>query len=464
MESQQPFDLVIIGGGPAGYTSAIRAAQLGFRTAIIESESALGGTCLRVGCIPSKALLESSELYSEAKYKLGDHGIKIPTVDLDLTAMLRRKDQTVKTLTQGIDGLMRKNKVTRFTGHGKILAAGKVAVESKEGVQELSTKYILIATGSVASGLRGVEFQGELIGTSTEALSYQQVPEHLVVIGAGVIGLELGSVWRRLGSKVTVLEYLDRIFPEMDLEIANEAQKIFTKQGLEFKLGTKVTGARVEGGKVVVEAEGREPLVADRVLVAVGRSPNTKGLGLENIGVELDKRGRIPVDEHFQTSCKGVFAVGDVKDGAMLAHKAEEEGVACVEQLKNGFGHVNYDAIPNVVYTMPEIASVGRSEEQLKAAGVPYKKGSFPFMANARARAIGHTEGKVKILAHAETDRLLGIHIIGAHAGDMIAEAAVAMEFGASAEDLARTCHAHPTLSEILKEAALDVDKRAINF
>lgn len=463
MESTQ-FDLVVIGGGPAGYTAAIRAAQLDFKVACIESEAALGGTCLRVGCIPSKALLESSELYIEAKEKYGEFGIKIGAIELDLAAMLRRKDQTVKTMAAGIEFLFKKRKVARFQGHGKIIAPGRIAVESSTGTTELEAKHTLICTGSKVAKLRGVEFHGDLIGTSTEALTYPEVPKHLVVIGAGVIGLELGSVWRRLGAKVTVLEYLDRIFPEMDFEIAKEAQKLFEKQGIEFRLGSRVTGARVQDGRCIVEADGQAPIECDRVLVAVGRVPNTDGLGLENIGVQVDKRGRIAVDPHYQSSVPGIYAVGDVIDGPMLAHKAEEEAAACVEYLKTGYCHVNYDAIPSVVYTAPEIASVGKSEEQLKAAGIEYKRGVFPFLANGRARALGHTDGRAKVLADAQTDRILGVHIIGPRAGDLIAEAAVAIEFGASAEDLGRACHAHPTLAEVVKEASLDVQKRAINI
>jgi dihydrolipoamide dehydrogenase len=459
------FDLVVIGAGPGGYVAAIRAAQLGLNTACIESESRLGGTCLRVGCIPSKALLEASEHYYEARTSFAETGIKVGEVGLDLNTMLGRKDRIVGELTRGIDGLFKKNKVTRVLGRGRIAGAGQVAVDGPEGTKVLSAKHILIATGSKVAPLPGVEVDGEVVGTSTEALSFNPVPKHLVVIGAGVIGLELGSVWARLGAKVTVLEYLDRILPGMDAEIAKEAQKEFTKQGLEFQLSTKVTGARKhpEGG-AIVEVEGKEPIRCDRVLLAVGRIPNTEGLGLENVGIKTGRRGIIEVDAHFQTSMPGVYAVGDVIAGPMLAHKAEEEGVACVEYLATGYGHVNYDAIPGVVYTHPEIASVGKTEDELKAAGVAYKKGVFPFMANARAKAVGSTEGRVKVLADATTDRVLGVHIIGPNAGELIAEAAVSIEFGASSEDIARVCHAHPTLAEALKEAALAVDKRSINF
>lgn len=456
-------DLVVIGGGPGGYVAAIRAAQLGLNVACIESESALGGTCLRVGCIPSKAMLESSELYLMAKSHLSEHGIGIDSVKLDLPAMLKRKDGIVSQLTKGIEGLLRKNKVTRYLGHGKIIAPGKVVVEGANP-EEIVCKNIVIATGSVSAPLKGVEVDNDRIGTSTEALSFPEVPGTMVVIGAGVIGLELGCVWNRLGAKVIVLEYLDRILPGMDAEIATEAKKIFTKQGLEFRLGCKVTGAKFDGKKCVVTVDGAEPIEADRVLLAVGRIPNTNNLNLDGVHVAVDNRGRVQVDQHFQTTIPGIYAIGDVIGGAMLAHKAEEEGVAVAEAIAWGHCHVNYDAIPAVVYTDPEIASVGKTEEQLKEAGIPYKKGSFPYVANGRAKAIAATEGRAKILAHAETDRVLGVHIIGAHAGDLIAETVIAIEFGASSEDIARTSHAHPSLAEIVKEAALAVDGRAIHF
>jgi dihydrolipoamide dehydrogenase len=457
-------DLIIIGAGPGGYTAAIRAAQLGMNVACIEQEPALGGTCLRIGCIPSKAMLESSELFRESQEKFSQHGIVLPEVKLNLAAMLKRKEQIVGILTKGVDSLFKKNKITRYLGHGRIAGAGKVAVEAQTGKSDLEAKHILIATGSKSAPLRGVELDGNRIGTSTEALSYPEVPGHFVVIGAGYIGLELGSVWRRLGAKVTVLEYLNRILPGMDDEIAAEAKKIFERQGLEFRLGAKVTGAKVKGNGCVVEAEGAEPISCDRVLLAVGRIPNTDGLGLDSVGVKLDDKGRIQVSENFATSAAGVYAIGDVIRGPMLAHKAEEEGIACVERIATGHGHVNYDAIPGVVYTHPEIGSVGKTEEQLKSENIPYRKGTFPMLANSRARTLGQTEGKVKILAHAETDRILGVHIIAAHAGDLINEAAVAINFGASSEDLARSCHAHPTLGEALREAALAVDNRTINY
>ncbi|MEZ4221046.1 MAG: dihydrolipoyl dehydrogenase [Polyangiaceae bacterium] len=456
-------DLVVIGAGPGGYVAAIRAAQLGLDVACVEKESQLGGTCLRVGCIPSKALLEASERYAEARDHLGEMGILVQP-QLDLAKMLSRKDGIVRGLTQGVAGLFKKNRVTRYHGHARFVGAKQLRVDGDASI-DLQAERVLIATGSKVSALRGVHVDGTVIGTSTEALSYDKVPEHLIVIGAGVIGLELGSVWRRLGAKVTVLEYLDRILPGMDAELATEAKRSFQKQGIEFRLGTRVVGAHVDDtGRAVVEIDGAEPLTGDRVLVAVGRSPNTDGLGLDAVGVAVDDRGRIRVDEHFQTSQPGIFAIGDVIPGPMLAHKAEEEGIACVERLATGYGHVNYDAIPAIVYTHPEIASVGKTEEELSDAGRAYNRGVFPFMANGRARALGSTEGRVKILADAETDRVLGVHILGPRAGDLIAEAAVAIEFGASAEDLARACHAHPTLAEAVKEAALGTMGRSIHI
>ncbi|HEV8541718.1 MAG TPA: dihydrolipoyl dehydrogenase [Verrucomicrobiae bacterium] len=458
------FDLAIIGAGPGGYVAAIRAAQLGLKTACIEKEAVLGGTCLRVGCIPSKALLESTELYHEAKTKFSAHGIKLPSVELDLPAMFKRKYQIVLNLTKGVEGLFKKNQVTRSHGAARLLAPGKIEVEGKEGKSTVTAKNIIIASGSKPASLPGIELDRERVGTSTEALSYAEVPKHLVVIGAGFIGLELGSVWLRLGAKVTVIEYLNQILPGIDSEIAAEAQKLFERQGFEFHLGKKVTAARADGNGAVVECEGDQPIPCDRVLVAVGRVPNTEGLGLENVGIRTDKRGRIEVDPHFATSVPGIYAIGDVIAGPMLAHKAEEEGVACVERIATGHGHVDYNTIPGVCYTNPEIGSVGLSEEQLKEQGIPYRKGSFPFRSNGRAQSLGQVEGRVKILAHEKTDRILGIHILGPRAGELIAEAVSAMAFGASSEDLARTCHAHPTLPEAIKEAALAVDGRAIHF
>ncbi len=464
MTTMREHDLVIIGAGPGGYVGAIRAAQLGLSVACIEEVSALGGTCLRIGCIPSKALLESSQRFLDARDKLAIHGVMAGELKLDLETMLRRKDQIVTTLTRGVEALFKKNKITRYLGHGRLNGLGRVLVESSGEPLELKAKSILIATGSKPAPLPGVVLDGDRIGTSTEALSYATVPEHLIVIGAGYIGVELGSVWRRLGSKVTVLEYLDRILSGMDGELAAEAKKVLEKQGLQFKLGCKVTGTRVEKGQCVVEIEGQVPTLSDRVLLAVGRVPNTDHLGLESVGIKLHKKGSIPVNDHFETSAQGVYAIGDVIDGPMLAHKAEEEGVACAEYLATGRGHVNYDAIAAVVYTEPEIASVGKTEELLKENGIDYRKGMFPFRGNARARTINQVEGWVKVLADAKTDRILGVHIIGPHAGDLINEAAAAIAFGASSEDLARICHVHPTLGEALREASLAVAGRALNF
>jgi len=460
-------NLLVIGAGPGGYVAAIRAAQLGLDVGCVEKEPALGGTCLRVGCIPSKALLESSERYEQALHGLAEHGVETTEVGFNLERMLARKSKIVKTLTGGVASLLKKNKITRYEGHATILASGRVKVTRPDGEQEIEAERILIATGSSVALIPGVELDGDRVGTSTEALSYPEVPEHLVVIGAGAIGLELGSVWKRLGSKVTVLEYLDRILPGMDAEIAAGAHKLFGKQGLEFVLGAKVTGARPEGANpsdgAVVEIEGAEPIRCDRVLVAVGRKPNTEGLGLDAVGVQVDARGRVEINERFETSVSGIYAVGDVVPGPMLAHKAEDEGVACAELIATGYGHVNYDAIPAIVYTHPEAASVGKTEEELRAAGVSYRKGKSLFRANGRARALGEVDGFVKILADGKTDRVLGVHIFGPRAGDLIAEAAVAMEFGASSEDVARACHAHPTLAEVVREAAYAVDGRAIH-
>ena len=466
--SDATHDLLVIGAGPGGYEAAIRAAQLGLNVACVEEERALGGTCLRVGCIPSKALLEASEHFHQAASELSKFGVNVTGVELDLPAMLANKDSIVKTLTGGVAHLFRKNKVTRYEGHARIVGPGTVAVEGPPGAgkpaQQVRANHVLIATGSKSAPLRGVEVDGDRVGTSTEALAYPEVPEHLVVIGAGVIGLELGSVWMRLGAKLTILEYLDRILPGMDTEIATEAKKIFTRQGMDFRLGSRVSGARAEGDGCVVEIDGAEPLHCDRVLLCVGRIPNTDGLGLESIGLATSRLGTIEVDEHFQTAVPGFYAVGDVTPGPMLAHKASEEGIACVECIATGYGHVDYNTIPGIVYTDPEIATVGKTEDELRDAGVEYRKGVFPFAANGRARAMGQTEGRVKMLADAQTDRVLGVHIIGPRAGDLIAEAAVAMAFGASSEDIARACHAHPSLAEAVKEAALAVDGRTINF
>ena len=470
MAEPKSHDLIVIGAGPGGYVAAIRAAQLGLDAACVEVERRLGGTCLRVGCIPSKAMLESSELYHKARHGLGAHGISAGEVSVDVAGVLRRKDGIVSRFTKGIEGLFRKNKVTRYHGRGRLTGPGTLVVEEPGGggvTAELTAKHIIIATGSQPSTIPGVEIDHQAIGTSTDALSYESTPGKLVVIGAGVIGLELGQVWKRLGAEVIVLEYLDRILPGMDAETAQLAQSSFEKQGLVFRLGSRVTSARTVNGRGSVEVDGGAAIACEKVLVAVGRKPNTGGLGLEAVGIETDDRGRIPVDvgHTFQTAVPGLYAIGDVIEGPMLAHKAEEEAVACVERIATGYGHVNYDVIPGVVYTHPEIASVGKTEEELNDAGVAYKKGAFPFMANGRARAMDdRPEGQAKILADARTDRILGVHIVGPLAGELIAEAAAAMEFGASAEDLARTCHAHPTLAEALKEAALAVDGRPIHI
>lgn len=461
-EMSESFDLIVVGAGPGGYVAAIRASQLGMKVAVVEREQKLGGTCLRVGCIPSKALLETSELYEQSQKHFAERGLIVQGVTLDIAKMMSHKDSVVSTLDGGIQGLLKKNKVERFFGHGKLKGGGVVEV-SGNSPATITGKKILIATGSVSSSLPGIQPDGDRIGTSTEAIAWPEVPEHLVVIGAGVIGLELGTVWRRLGAKVTVLEYLPRILPGVDEQVANEAKKIFEKQGLTFKLGTKVTSVTAAGKTCTITMEGAEPITCDRVLVAVGRKPCTDNLGLAEAGVQTDKRGFIQVNAGYQTTAAGVYAVGDVIGGAMLAHKAEEEGIACVEKMATGHGHINYGTIPAVIYTSPEIASTGANEDALKAAGIKYKAGRFSFAANGRARAAGHTDGFVKVLADEATDRVLGVHIIGAHAGELIHEAAVAMEFGASAEDIARCCHAHPTLSEAVKEAAMAVDKRAIH-
>ena len=459
----ESLDLIVIGAGPGGYVAAIRAAQLGLKTALVERKSALGGTCLRVGCIPSKALLESTELLEKAQHEFADRGIQVHGLDIDLPKMMSYKDSVVSHLGGGIDGLLKKNKVKRLEGHGRLLGNGRVEISAEGESATYSAKHILIATGSVSTSFPGMEPDGDRIGTSTEALSWPDVPQRLVVIGAGVIGLELGTVWRRLGSQVRVLEYLPRILPGADAQVAREAQKILERQGLTFQLGTRVLNTTSNGSSCTIEVADGDPVECDRVLIAVGRKPCTDSLGLDVAGVQTDERGFIQVSSSYKTTAEGVFAIGDVIGGAMLAHKAEEEGVACVEKIATGHSHINYGTIPAVIYTAPEIASVGLNEEELKDAGQEYKAGRFSFAANGRARASGHLEGFVKILADATTDRVLGVHIIGAHAGELIAEASVAMEFGASSEDIARCCHAHPTLAEAVKEAALAVDKRAIH-
>ncbi|MEQ9044133.1 MAG: dihydrolipoyl dehydrogenase [Sneathiellaceae bacterium] len=472
--AEDSYDLLVIGGGPGGYTAAIRAAQLGMKTACVESRNRLGGTCLNVGCIPSKALLESSEIYHAAQGGLADHGVKTGKVSLDLGTMMGRKDKVVGDLTKGIEFLFKKNKITWLKGHGALKGGGKVEVTDGDGAGTYKAKSILLVSGSEVTPLPGVEIDEERIVSSTGALALPKVPKHLVVVGGGYIGLEMGTVWKRLGAEVTVVEFLDRILPGMDAEVSKQMQRILTRQGMSFKLGTKVTGAKVKKTGVTLTVEPAqkdkkgggesESIDADYVLVAIGRRPWTKGLGLEEAGVALDDRGRIKTDKSFATSASGIYAVGDVIAGPMLAHKAEEEGVACVEMLAGQKPHLNYDAIPGVVYTWPEVASVGRTEEQLKADGVEYRSGKFPFSANARAKAIADTDGFVKMLADAKTDAVLGCHIIGPDAGTLIAEVALAMEFGASAEDIARTCHAHPTLNEAVKEAALAVDNRTRNI
>jgi len=464
-DTKHDHDLIVLGAGPGGYVAAIRAAQLGMNVGIVDKEKQLGGTCLRVGCIPSKALLESSEKFHEANTSFKDHGIKLGKVEADVPAMIKRKDGVVDQLTKGVAGLMKKNKITVHNGTASFVDAHTVNVKPSSGkAKKVTAQRIVIATGSKPATLPGVDLSQDRVDTSSEAISYDKPPKHLAVIGGGYIGIELGSVWRRLGSEVTIIEYLDRILPGSDSEIASAAHKLYMKQGLNFELKSKVTGVKAMKTKVSVQRDGADPIDADRVLVAVGRKPMTDGLCLDKINLELNDRGYIPVDDHFRTSVENVYAIGDVIPTPMLAHVAEEEGVACVETIVNGVGHVPYDAIPAIIYTDPEVASVGQTEDALKEAGVDYVKGKFPFMANGRAKSIARTEGFVKILADKHTDRVLGVHILGAHAGDLIAECAAAMTFGASAEDIARTCHAHPTLSEAIKEAAMDASKRVIHM
>lgn len=462
--SEQNFDLVVIGGGPGGYVAAIRASQLGMKVACVEKRGSLGGTCLNVGCIPSKALLESSEKFEDAQHNFAAHGIKAK-VELDLPTMLARKDKVVLDLTKGIEGLFKKNKVTYIVGTGEIKSASEVVVNGKE---TLNTKRILLATGSEIMKLPNVEIDEKTIVSSTGALTLEKVPEHLIVVGGGVIGLELGSVWRRLGAKVTVVEFMDSIGGAMDAEIAKQFQRIMEKQGVNFMLGSKVVAAeKGKGITLTIEpAKGGEAikLEGDVVLVSIGRKPYIDGLGLDKVGVALDARGRIAVNSQFETNVAGIYAIGDVIAGPMLAHKAEEDGVAAVEGMAGQKPHLDYNLVPSVVYTWPEVASVGKTEEEIKTTGVAYKVGKFPFMANSRGRAVGQTDGLVKIIADATTDKVLGVHIIGPHAGTLIAEAVTIMEFGGSSEDLFRTCHAHPTLNEAVKEAALAVLGRAVHI
>lgn len=470
MSNAESFDVVVIGAGPGGYIAAIRAAQLGLKVACVEKDKTLGGTCLNVGCIPSKALLHASEVYEHTSHGIAQFGVKAENVSFDLAAMMAHKSGVVKSNTDGIAYLFKKNKVTHIVGRGVIAAPGVVEVTAGDGQKsKLEAKHIIIATGSAPASLPGVDIDEDRVVSSTGALALPKVPKHLVVIGAGYIGLELGSVWRRLGTKVTVVEFLDRITPGMDGEVAKHFDRVLRKQGMEIMTSRKVVEVKAQKTSATVIVEpvkggDRQEIRCDVVLVSVGRKPLTEGLGLDKIGVKLDERGRVAVNDRFETNVKGIYAVGDVIRGPMLAHKAEEEGVAVAEIIAGHKGHVNYDVIPGVVYTNPEVASVGKTEEELKAANIAYNIGKFPFLANGRAKANGDTEGFVKILADAKTDRVLGVHIIGAMAGTMIAEAALAMAFGASAEDIALTCHAHPTHPEAMKEAALAVHKRTLNM
>lgn len=465
--AEKEFDVVFIGSGPGGYVGAIRCAQLGLKTAVVEKDKTHGGTCLNVGCIPSKALLDSSEHYLQATHDLSNHGVEVSGVKLNLKKMMERKEKIVSDLTGGVAYLFKKNNIETFEGLGRLKSENEVEVLSSSGKkQSLKTKNIVLATGSVPNSLPSLEFDGKRVISSTEALTLNEVPKHLIVIGGGYIGLEMGSVWLRLGAKVTVLEYFDQICGTMDLQISKRLLQILKKQGMEFKLGVKVTEAKNTGKSVTVsfenkKDESKESIEADYVLVAAGRRPFSEGLRLDEIGVEKNERGFVKVDDHFRTSKKNIYAIGDLIPGPMLAHKAEEEGVAVAEIIAGQAGHVNYDTVPGVIYTWPEVASVGKTEEQLKEAGVKYKVGSFPFTPNGRAKAMGMTDGVAKVLADEKTDKILGVHILGPRASDMIAEAVIAMEFGSSSEDLARSFHAHPTLSEVLREAALNVDKRA---
>ena len=462
----EKFDVTVIGGGPAGYVCAIRASQLGLKTACIESRGTLGGTCLNIGCIPSKSLLNLSEAFHQAK-DFSKIGIETGDIKLNLSKMMKNKDKAVTILTKGVEFLFKKNKVTYFKGYGSILDKNKISIKSSDDEKIIETKNIVISTGSEAVSLPGVEFDEEKILSSTGALNIPKVPKKMLIIGAGYIGLEMGSVWSRLGSEVHVIEYLDHITPGLDKEISQEFMKILKKQKINFHLNTKVERISKTDMGVILETNDnqnkKQKFEGDVVLISVGRKPFTKSLNIENIGIQCDSKGRVKVNEKFQTNINNIYAVGDVKDGPMLAHKAEEEGIAVAEIIAGQAGHVNYDLIPGVIYTTPEVAYVGKSEEDLKKINLSYKVGKFPFMANSRAKAVDKPEGFVKILADNKTDKVLGVHIIGPHAGEMIAEMSVAMEFGASSEDIARTCHAHPTFSEAIKEAALSVDKRQIH-
>ena len=464
------FDLVVIGGGPGGYVCAIRAAQLGLKTACVESRGALGGTCLNVGCIPSKSLLNLSENFHKAKKDFNHQGIEIDGIKLNIEKMMSNKNKSIQVLTKGVEFLFKKNKVKYFKGKGVLFSKKDVVIyEDNNKRTNIKCKNIVIATGSEATSLPGINIDEKNIVSSTGALSFNKVPNKFAVIGGGYIGLEMGSVWSRLGSEVTVIEYLDYITPGMDREISNEFQKILTKQGIKFRMGSKVNSVSSNGNSVSisytdVKSSKEEQIEVDKVLVSVGRKPYTEGLNLSKVGIKKDKKGRIEVNNKLQTSVENIYAIGDVIKGPMLAHKAEEEGIAVAEILAGQAGHVNYDVIPGVVYTSPEVATVGKTEEQLKEQNISYKIGKFPFLANSRAKVNNETDGFVKILADSKTDKVLGVHIIGPHCGDMIAEMALAMEFGASAEDIARTCHAHPTHTEAIKEAALAVDKRPIHF
>jgi dihydrolipoamide dehydrogenase len=469
--ANESFDLVVIGAGPGGYVAAIRAAQLGMKVAVVEKRATFGGTCLNVGCIPSKALLQSSHLFEMAAHELATHGVTVGPPTLDFAQFMKRKGEVVDATTKGVAFLFRKNKITSFQGSGRIEAAGSVAVVGDDGAVKdtLAAKTILIASGSEVIPLPGVTVDEKKIVSSTGALELAEVPKRLIVVGAGIIGLELGSVWRRLGSDVTVIEFLDRITPGVDDEVTRQLQRSLTRQGMKFKLGSKVTRADASGAGVVLTVEpakggASETVEADIVLVCIGRRPYVEGLGLDKAGVKLTPRGRIEVDAHFQTSVPSIYAIGDVIDGPMLAHKASEDGVACVETIAGQKGHVNWDLVPSIIYTQPEVAWVGKTEEQLKAAGVEYKVGKYPFLADPRSRANGATEGFAKVLADKATDQVLGVHIIGAEAGTMIAEAVLAMEFKASAEDIGRVCHAHPTVNEALKEAALAAWEKPIHL